>query len=130
MHTGHVPPTTVQRLPQYLRVLVSAQSQRMDVISSAQIADMTGTNAPQVRKDLSYLGEFGVRGQGYEVDGLVQHLARWLGLRATRRACIIGYGRIGSALVGYAGFQDRGVSIVAAFDEDPDKIGLATGSGL
>lgn len=130
MPNSQVPPTTVQRLPLYLRVLVDAQSQRIDVINSTQIADLTGTNAAQVRKDLSYLGEFGVRGQGYEVDQLVRHLARHLGLERTRRACIVGYGRMGSALVGYAGFQDRGISIVAVFDNDPEKIGTEAGAGL
>lgn len=130
MPNSQVPPTTIQRLPLYLRVLVDAQSQRIDVINSTQIADLTGTNAAQVRKDLSYLGEFGVRGQGYEVNELVQHLARHLGLQRTRRACIVGYGRMGSALAGYAGFQDRGVSIVAVFDSDPEKIGTQTETGL
>ena len=130
MPISQVPPTTVQRLPLYLRVLVDAQSQRIDVINSSQIAELTGSNAAQVRKDLSYLGEFGVRGQGYDVNELVSHLARHLGLERTRRACIVGFGRMGSALANYAGFQDRGVSIVAVFDNDPEKIGLETGTGL
>ncbi len=124
---GYVPPTTVQRLPVYLRCLILAQSQRREVLNSAQIADMAGTNGAQVRKDLSYLGEYGVRGLGYDVDSLVAHLVRWLGLEKTRRAAIVGFGRLGSALRNYGGFQDRGISVVAVFDADPDKIGSKTG---
>lgn len=127
---GYVPPTTVQRLPVYLRCLILAQSQRRDVLNSAQIAEMAGTNAAQVRKDLSYLGEYGVRGMGYDVNGLVAHLVGWLGLEKTRRAAIVGFGRLGSALRSYGGFQDRGISVVAVFDSDPEKIGQHTGDVL
>lgn len=127
---GYVPPTTVQRLPVYLRCLILAQSQRRDVLNSAQIAEMAGTNAAQVRKDLSYLGEYGVRGMGYDVNDLVEHLVGWLGLEKTRRAAIVGFGRLGSALRSYGGFQDRGISVVAVFDADPDKIGQRTGDVL
>ncbi len=123
----YVPPTTIQRLPVYLRCLIEAQSQRMTLVSSVQIADMAGTNAAQVRKDLSYLGEYGTRGIGYEVDALIAHLTRWMGLERTRRAAIVGFGRLGSALRSYGGFQDRGISIVAVFDADSDKIGTASG---
>lgn len=120
---NHVPHTTVQRLPGYLRCLIEEQSRGVSVANSVRIAELAGTNAAQVRKDLSYLGEYGMRGIGYDVDGLVTHLTRWLGLEKTRKAAIIGYGRLGSALLGYGGFQDRGVSIQAVFDADPDKIG-------
>lgn len=124
---NYVPPTTVQRLPVYLRCLILAQSQRRDVLNSVQIAEMAGTNAAQVRKDLSYLGEYGVRGTGYDTDALVAHLVRWLGLEKTRRAAIIGFGRLGSALRYYGGFQDRGISVVAVVDADPEKIGRDVG---
>ncbi len=123
MNTQSVPPTTVQRLPVYLRVLVQAQAMRMPVINSVQIAEMAGTNAAQVRKDFSYLGEFGTRGIGYDVDLLIAHLSKRLGLTQQRRVAIVGYGRLGSALQSYPGFQDRGMTVVAVFDADPDKIG-------
>lgn len=128
--SNHVPHTTVQRLPGYLRCLIEEQSRGVSVANSVRIADLAGTNAAQVRKDLSYLGEYGMRGIGYDVDGLVTHLTRWLGLEKTRKAAIIGYGRLGSALLGYGGFQDRGVSIQAVFDADTDKIGSGAGTGL
>lgn len=127
MTQTYVPPTTIQRLPLYLRCLIEAQSQRMTLLNSVQIAEMTGSNAAQVRKDLSYLGEYGTRGIGYDVDTLIAHLTRWLGLEKMRRAAIVGFGRLGSALRSYGGFQDRGISVVAVLDADTDKIGTDTG---
>ncbi len=124
---GFVPPTTVHRLPVYLRCLVEAQSQRMTVINSVRIAEMAGTNAAQVRKDFSYLGEYGTRGIGYDVDTLISHLVRWLGLERARRVAIVGFGRLGGALLSYGGFQDRGISVVAVLDADSDKIGTSAG---
>ena len=118
-----VPPTTVQRLPTYLRCLLRAQSQRVALINSSGIAEMAGTNAAQVRKDLSYLGEYGTRGVGYDVDELTLHLMRWLGIEEQRRAAIVGFGRLGSALQSYGGFAERGISVVAVLDADPDKVG-------
>lgn len=125
-----IPPTTIQRLPLYLRCLTEAQAQRIGVINSVGIAEMAGTNAAQVRKDLSYLGELGTRGIGYDVDGLIAHLSRRLGLTKTRRIGIAGYGKLGGALVTYGGFQDRGFDVVAVFDSDSDKIGTEVIDGL
>jgi len=118
-----VPAATVQRLPLYLRCLLRAQQQRVSVLNSVGIAEMAGTNAAQVRKDLSYLGEYGTRGIGYDVDGLVIYLMNWLGVSEERRAAIIGFGRLGSALTGYQGFAEKGVRIVAVLDADPEKVG-------
>jgi redox-sensing transcriptional repressor len=123
MTQQRVPETTVQRLPLYLRCLLRAQQQRVSVMNSVGIAEMAGTNAAQVRKDLSYLGEYGIRGIGYDVDELATHLMRWLGVVEERRAAIVGFGRLGSALTGYEGFADKGVRIVAVLDADPAKIG-------
>ncbi len=128
-HSG-IPPLTIQRLPLYLRCLIRLQSQRVDVVSSERIAELAGTNAAQVRKDFSYLGEFGVRGLGYEVDSLVVHLSRWLGLQRTRNVAIIGYGRLGAALQGYGGLQDRGFLVRAVFDIDADKVGMSVSGGI
>jgi redox-sensing transcriptional repressor len=124
---GRLPDSTVDRLPDYLRCLVSAQALRMPVVSSGQIAEMAGTNAAQVRKDLSYIGELGTRGTGYDVDGLIDHVSQVLGLTKARNIAIVGYGRLGSALQSYGGFMDRGFSVVAAFDSDPDLIGTEVG---
>ena len=122
-----VPNATIARIPIYLRCLVQAQARRMPVVNSQELAEMAGTNAAQVRKDLSYLGEFGTRGIGYDVDSLIAQLSRRLGLTRSRNVAIVGYGRLGGALVGYGGFQDRGFSVAAVFDADPEKIGVEVG---
>lgn len=119
----HVPPMTVERLPIYLRSLSTAFAEGMTVVSSAQIADMAGTNAAQVRKDLSYLGEYGTRGRGYDTQVLIDHLTRWLGIGSPRKVAIVGFGRLGSALVGYGGFAERGIEIAAVLDADAAKVG-------
>lgn len=130
MDRSQVPEATIERLPIYLRCLMHAQAMRMPLINSAGLAEMAGTNAAQVRKDLSYLGELGTRGIGYDVGELIGHICRWLGLSQSRHVAIVGYGRLGQALLGYGGFQDRGFSVVAVFDSDPDKIGKTTDGGL
>lgn len=123
MERTQIPETTIQRLPVYLRGLLQAQQDRMPVVSSVEIADMVGTNAAQVRKDLSYLGELGTRGIGYDVDALIAHISKSLGITQLRRAAIVGYGRLGGALKSYTGFSERGFDIVAVFDADPAKVG-------
>lgn len=124
--TTQVPPTTIQRLPVYLRCLLQAQADRMPVVSSGDIATMSGTNAAQVRKDFSYLGELGTRGVGYDVEALIRHISRVLGVTENRRVGLVGFGKLGGALVSYSGFRERGFEIVAVFDADPAKIGIAT----
>lgn len=118
-----IPSTTIERLPMYLRCLLEAQSQRMPLVNSQILADMCGTNAAQVRKDFSYLGELGTRGIGYDVNALVAHISSVLGITERRRAILVGYGRFGSALLGYPGFAERGFEIVAVLDADPAKVG-------
>lgn len=122
-----IPQITIQRLPVYLRCLLQAQAVRMPLINSIGIAEMCGTNAAQVRKDLSYLGELGIRGTGYDVEDLIAHISRVLGISERRRAAIVGFGKLGGALLGYSGFGERGFEIVAVFDVDPTKIGTVAG---
>ena len=114
------------RLPLYLRVLGEA-SNHMGTISSEALAARAGVNAAQVRKDLSYLGSYGTRGVGYDVDYLLRQINRRLGLDAERRIVIVGCGNLGQALAGYGGFPARGFHVVAAFDADPAKIGMVVG---
>jgi redox-sensing transcriptional repressor len=123
----HVPDQTINRLPIYLRCLNQARTVGIAVVNSLQLAQMAGTNAAQVRKDLSYLGELGTRGIGYDVEALIHHIADVLGLTEKRRVAIVGYGRLGGALHGYRGLADRGFDIVAVFDDDPAKIGTKAG---
>jgi redox-sensing transcriptional repressor len=118
-----VPEQTINRLPIYLRCLIQAASLDMPVINSLGLARMASTNAAQVRKDLSHLGELGTRGIGYDVEALIAHISRELGLTASRRVAIVGFGRLGGSLFGYSGFSERGFEIVAVFDADPSKVG-------
>lgn len=120
-----IPDATIQRLPAYLRCLLQYQEDRKPVVSSVDIADICGTNAAQVRKDLSYLGELGTRGIGYDVEALIAHVSKVLGITERRRVAIVGYGRLGGALLGYSGFPERGFQTVAVFDADPEKIGTS-----
>lgn len=123
-----VPDQTINRLPIYLRCLYRAQTAGMPVINSLGLSQMAGTNAAQVRKDLSHLGELGTRGIGYDVDELIGHISQVLGLTESRRVAIVGFGRLGGALLSYAGFRERGFDIVAVFDADHAKVGMPAGN--
>ncbi len=118
-----LPQATIARLPVYLRSLVMLTNKGEQIISSEGLASIAGTNAAQLRKDLSYLGEFGTRGVGYEVDQLINEISKWLGLLRDRTVVIVGLGRLGGALVGYQGFSEKGFKVVGAFDRDPAKVG-------
>jgi redox-sensing transcriptional repressor len=122
-----IPQATVARLPLYLRALEEFAVERAATISSDALAARAGVNAAQVRKDLSYLGSYGTRGVGYDVAYLVREINRQLGLGQARRVAIIGAGRLGQALGGYGGLPARGFNVVAAFDNDPGKIGQPVG---
>ena len=122
-----IPETTIQRLPGYLRCLLEAKAQRLPLVNSAVLAQMCGTNAAQVRKDFSYLGELGTRGIGYDVDALIGYISTVLGLNELRKVVLVGYGRFGSALLGYPGFAEQGFEIVAVLDADSEKVGTMAG---
>lgn len=122
-NTADIPQSTIERLPRYLRCLLELQAMGVPLVKSDRLAALCGSNAAQVRKDLSYLGELGTRGIGYEVSALTQHISEVLGVRERRKAAIVGYGKLGAALHGYTGFAERGFEIVALFDVDPLKVG-------
>jgi redox-sensing transcriptional repressor len=117
--------STVRRLSLYLRFLEEFEEQGMETVSSEALASRGGTTSAQVRKDLSFFGSFGKRGLGYAVPELVRKLREILGLGRTYRVAMIGAGKIGSALVQYRGFRQRGFEVVAIFDTDPAKVGKA-----
>ena len=118
-----IPEATVARLPVYLRCLVNISDRKVPTVSSEQLADMAGVNAAQVRKDLSYLGPFGTRGVGYDVEYLHYQISRELGLTEDRPVVIVGVGPLGHALANYQGFSARGFRIIALLDKDPAKLG-------
>ncbi|NNF65547.1 MAG: redox-sensing transcriptional repressor Rex [Acidimicrobiia bacterium] len=117
-----IPPATVSRLPLYLRVL-GEMPKAHAMISSEQLANVAGANSAQVRKDLSYLGSYGVRGVGYDTVQLRTQIEMALGLSADLVVAIIGAGNLGSALANYKGFNDWGFSVGALFDVDAAKVG-------
>src|SRR6478609_9647470 len=115
--------STVRRLSLYLRFLEEFEGQGIETVSSGALASRGATTSAQVRKDLSFFGSFGKRGLGYPVPELANRLREILGLKRRYRVALIGAGKIGSALVQYHGFKQRGFDIVAIFDSDPSKIG-------
>jgi redox-sensing transcriptional repressor len=115
--------STVRRLSLYLRYLEEFEDQGIATISSEALASRGGTTSAQVRKDLSFFGSFGKRGLGYAVPELARRLREILGLGRRYRVAMIGAGKIGSALVQYRGFRQRGFDIVAIYDSDPAKVG-------
>jgi redox-sensing transcriptional repressor len=115
--------STVRRLSLYLRFLEEFEGQGVATVSSGALASRGGTTSAQVRKDLSFFGSFGKRGLGYPVPELADRLREILGLKQRYQVGMIGAGKIGSALVQYRGFKQRGFDIVAIFDSDPAKIG-------
>lgn len=118
-----IPEATVARLPVYLQILVEQCESGLDNISSEGLAELAGVNAAKVRKDLSYLGSYGTRGVGYEVEYLVFQIRRELGLDHDWPVVIVGAGNLGQALAGYGGFGDRGFPVAGIVDVDPAKIG-------
>jgi len=93
------------------------------MVSSVRLAELAGVNAAKVRKDLSHLGSYGIRGVGYEVKYLIFEIERELGLNTARPVAIIGVGNLGRALANYGGFNERGFPIRALVDADPNKVG-------
>lgn len=117
-----IPKVTVQRLPVYLRCLEGLPAGQ-ERVSSDELAALAGVNGAKVRKDLSYLGSYGVRGVGYEVERLKLQIGLELGLERDWAVVIVGVGNLGRALANYAGFGERRFRIVGLFDADPAKVG-------
>jgi len=115
--------STVRRLSAYLRFLEDFETRGLSTISSEELANRGGTTSAQVRKDLSFFGSFGKRGLGYSVPELAGRLREILGLGRKWGVVIVGAGKIGAALAQYRGFRQRGFSILAAYDNSPEKIG-------
>jgi redox-sensing transcriptional repressor len=115
--------STVRRLSAYLRFLEDFETRGLSTISSDELAKRGGTTSAQVRKDLSFFGSFGKRGLGYSVPELAGQLREILGLGKEWRVVIVGAGKIGAALAQYRGFRQRGFNILAAYDNNKEKVG-------
>jgi redox-sensing transcriptional repressor len=121
---------TAGRLSVYLRCLNTLDAAGVKTISSKALAEQFHLNAAQIRKDLAYFGEFGVRGVGYYVKELKRHLRMILGLDRTVRVAILGAGNLGLALADYPGFRQEGFAIVSLFDTERAKIGRRSKGGV
>jgi len=122
-----IPEATVARLPIYLRCLLEVADGKTTTVSSERLADLAGVNAAKVRKDLSYLGSYGTRGVGYDVEFLLYQISRELGLTQDWPVVIVGLGNLGHALANYRGFGARGFRVVALVDADDAKVGEKIG---
>jgi redox-sensing transcriptional repressor len=120
-----IPEATVARLPLYFRSLLEVTDDGMPTISSERLAELSGVNAAKVRKDLSYLGSYGTRGVGYDVEYLLFQMSRQLGLTQDWPVAIVGLGNLGHALANYAGFQERGFPVAALIDVDRRVVGTS-----
>jgi redox-sensing transcriptional repressor len=118
-----IPEMTIRRLSVYTRCLLQLEEDGVKTISSEELAERFNLNSAQVRKDLAYFGEFGVRGTGYYVSGLKAELQKILGLDREWQVALVGFGNLGSALFNYRGFTRQGFRISAIFDDDPQKAG-------
>jgi redox-sensing transcriptional repressor len=118
-HRGRgIPEATVARLPLYLRALTALSERGVPTVSSEELAAAAGVNSAKLRKDLSYLGSYGTRGVGYDVEYLVYQISRELGLTQDWPVAIIGIGNLGHALANYGGFASRGFRVAALLDAD------------
>ncbi len=121
---------TTHRLSIYLRCLAALEEEGVETASSKILAERFNLNSAQIRKDLAYFGQFGVRGVGYPVRDLKQRISSILGLDSVHKVCVIGGGNLGMALAEYGGFLQHGFSVVAVFDTSPMKIGTTCRNGV
>jgi redox-sensing transcriptional repressor len=118
-----IPEATVARLPVYLRALTTLAEAGTATCSSEELAAAAGVNSAKLRKDLSYLGSYGTRGVGYDVDYLRYQIAREIGVTQDWPVVIVGIGNLGHALANFSGFRSRGFRVVALLDADPGRRG-------
>jgi len=128
--TEKISELTVNRLSVYLRCLNVLADEGTGTVSSQALAERFNLNSAQIRKDLAYFGEFGVRGVGYYVDDLRRHITAILGLDTQHKLAVVGAGNLGLALANYDGFAGDNFRVVALFDNNPSKVGTTSASGI
>jgi redox-sensing transcriptional repressor len=116
-----IPRKTIYRLSIYLRCLARLKDNAIRTVSSEALAKVAGVKSTQLRKDLTYFGQFGTRGLGYDVEQLSQMITDELGTKSLQPVVLVGVGNLGLALLSYRGFEKEGFEIVAAFDIDPKR---------
>ena len=128
MHPPNIPDIVIHRLPLYLRVLTVLREQGQTITSSQELGAHLDISPAQIRKDLSYFGEFGKQGMGYEIEFLISQLKRILQVNRKWNIAIVGAGALGHALGSHFGFEHWGFYITAVFDKDPQRIGQRLGN--
>ena len=123
MRYRKIPDEAVRRLPVYLRAALHLSDRGIESTSSQDMADLVGVEPWQIRKDLSYFGDFGVPGVGYNLSSLIKHFKQILQLDTSPKAALVGVGNLGTALLAYPGFRMYGLEITTVFDIDKRKIG-------
>src|ERR1043166_2880033 len=118
---SEIPRKTIYRLSAYLRCLARLKQNSLRTVSSEALAKAAGVKSTQLRKDLTYFGQFGTRGLGYDVEQLAKMISDLLGTNSLQPVILVGVGNLGMALLSYRGFEQEGFEIVAAFDVDPDR---------
>ena len=121
------PDVVIRRLPLYARSLRYLLQEGIASVSSQELGDRINVTAAQIRKDLSYFGEFGKQGIGYDVEKLLNQIERILGLTQEWPVALVGIGHLGEAIARYEGFRSQGIRIAALFDSDPSKINTVIG---
>jgi len=129
MKFSKIPTATITRLSIYSRYLEALAQEGVKIIASDKLAERCGINPAQIRKDLAYFGEFGIRGVGYFVKELLFEIKRILGLNKTWKMALVGIGNLGSALLAHQNFIRQGYEFAAVFDIDPAKVGRRLPSG-
>ena len=122
-----IPDASVARLPGYLQALTNLAERGISSVSSEELAAAAGVSSAKLRKDLSHLGSYGVRGVGYEVDRLAYEISTALGLTQDWPVAIVGMGNLGRALAAYSGFATRGFNVIALLDRDDALVGTSVG---
>ncbi|GAB6189419.1 redox-sensing transcriptional repressor Rex [Marinitoga arctica] len=130
MKNTKIPKPTIKRLAMYYRCLENKKSSGIQKTSSKELAENLHIKASQIRKDLSYFGEFGKRGVGYDIDKLMNSIKTILGLNKRWNVAIVGVGNLGSAIANYTGLEKNGFNIKAAFDKNKRKIGSQIAAGV
>lgn len=118
-----IPQGVIERLPQYLNVLLHLRGEGGNTVSSARLSELAEVNAAQIRRDLAYFGQFGKRGVGYDISLLVDRIQRILGSDHAHRLAIVGAGNLGTAIARYDGLRARGFVVAGLFDSDERKTG-------
>ena len=127
MNPLEIPESVIRRLPLYLRTLNSLAAQGQNVTSSQEMGQKLGISSTQIRKDLSYFGEFGKQGTGYDIDYLRDQLQQILQVSERWNVALVGAGDLGRAILRYSGFEEGGFTIAAVLDKDKRKIGQQVG---